>query len=80
MLTIGRKVKLTPAKTPSTRISEEDVLLDVPRRPMDSGGAVFVNLPNTGIVPLVDLSEPIRMINANYERLAKRARVFLVDR
>jgi hypothetical protein len=65
---------ILPSKRLTGRISEEDVLLDVPRRPMDSGGTVLVSLPGSGNVPLVEVSEPIRAINTKYDRLAKRAR------
>lgn len=63
----------------STVISSEDILIDIPRREMDSGGAVYVASENR-LVPLTDLSDPIRSITTNYERLTKRVRIFFSPR
>lgn len=59
------------------RLSAAEVLVDVPKREMDSGGQVFLSSVGEELVPLVDLSEPVRSISINYDKLTKRARVFL---
>lgn len=61
-------------------IEEDDVLVDVPRRNMDSGGAVYVVAGGDVTVQLGDISEPVRSISKNYERLTKRIRLFVSPR
>ncbi len=65
-------------KIPS--ITEEDVLVDIPRREMDSGGPVYLVTPSGKLSPLVNLSDPVRQITANYEQLTKRVRIFVNPR
>jgi hypothetical protein len=47
---------------------------------MDSGGNVFVMTAGGAVVPLATLSDPVRAINTNYERLTKRVRFFVSPR
>lgn len=61
-------------------IGEDEVLFDVPRREMDSGGTVYVETAGRDLEPLSSISDPVRAINANYERLTKRARIFVAPR
>jgi uncharacterized protein len=61
-------------------IAREEILVDIPRREMDTGGAVYLDLPGAPAKPLNSLSDPIRAIDANYEQLAKRIRVFVSPR
>jgi hypothetical protein len=56
------------------------VLIDIPRRDIDSGGDVFVSDDSGSLRPLSGLSDPVRAINANYERLTKRVRFFVNPR
>lgn len=61
-------------------ISDDELLVDIPRREMDGGGAVYVSTSDGQLSPLANLSEPIRSISSNYELLAKRVRIFLSPR
>jgi HD superfamily phosphohydrolase len=61
-------------------IQQDEVLVDVPRREMDSGGAVYIATERKGLVPLQQMSEPIHAISRNYDALTKRVRVFLAPR
>ena len=58
-------------------IGEEDVLVDVPRREMDTGGSAYVIGPSDEAQPLSYISDPVRSINGNYDRLTKRVRFFV---
>jgi hypothetical protein len=75
-LAIGLSLLLGDTRR-SERLTESDVLVDVPRREMDSGGQVFLVGGGGNLVPLVELSDPVRAIAANYDKLTKRARIFL---
>ena len=61
-------------------VGEDDVLIDIPGRRMDSGGEVYVVLGNGTVETLARVSEPIRHVNDNYLHLAKRARLFVSPR
>lgn len=61
-------------------IWEDEVIVDIPRREMDTGGSVFVVSPSKRIDTLVNVSDPVRAIGANYERLVKRVRFFVSPR
>lgn len=59
---------------------EDEVLLDIPRREMDSGGAVYMVDSMSRTLRLSDVSAPARSIDTNYEQLAKRIRFFISPR
>ena len=61
-------------------IQRDDVLLDIPRREIDSGGEVYLLYHSDNLVPLSRVSEPVKSINTNYDALAKRVRVFISPR
>jgi len=61
-------------------VDEDEVLVDIPRRPLDDGGGVYIVDKNGRGHPLSDYSEPVRSIARNYERLTKQIRVFVSPR
>lgn len=61
-------------------ISTDEVLIDIPRRDMDSGGHVYVKTAEGPIRLLEDMSRPVAAINENYQMLAKRVRIFISPR
>jgi HD superfamily phosphohydrolase len=61
-------------------VDENEVLMDIPRREMDSGGPVYFDLGKPELVTLATISEPIRSLNVNYEQLTKRVRFFISPR
>lgn len=64
----------------SIKIYPEEILLDVPKRDIDSGGSVYISPVIGEAFLLINVSNPIRSINDNYERLTKRARIFVSPR
>jgi HD superfamily phosphohydrolase len=56
--------------------TEEDILIDMPRRKLDSGGNIFINNYEGEVQPLESISAPVRTIKENYEKLAKKSRIF----
>lgn len=65
--------------TPSTRVTvtESDVLVDLPRRPLDRGGVAYVVRPSREVKELADISDAVKALNASFDRLTKRVRVFV---
>jgi len=61
-------------------VTQDEVLIDIPRRDMDSGGEVFVSDDFGSLKSLSTLSDPVHAVNANYERLTKRIRYFVSPR
>jgi uncharacterized protein len=55
----------------------DDVLLDVPRRDLDSGGAVYLRGDDAGPELMNELSPVLSQLSGNYQRLAKAARIFV---
>jgi hypothetical protein len=68
--------------TPQSRvlIEEDEVLVDTPRRKVDSGGAVWIVGPDKTPELLSSASDPLRAIQKDYELLIKRARIFISPR
>ena len=63
------------------QVAPDEVLLDVPGRKVDSvGGRVMVQRADGEIRRLSEISEPVHFLAANYEALAKRARIFVSPR
>ncbi|HEV3302353.1 MAG TPA: protein kinase [Planctomycetaceae bacterium] len=61
-------------------IDPDEILIDLPRRDMDSGGPVYLVRSDGKAAQLSELSEPVRSINSSYERLTKRIRIFISPR
>lgn len=57
-------------------IDESEVLVDVPRRDLDLGGAVYVETDGK-VESLTQVSKPVEFLAANYTELSQRARVFV---
>lgn len=74
----GRLQTILPGGGP--KIAAEDILIDVPRREMDIGGAIYISLPAGHLIPLATLSEPVRTISVNYDKLTTRVRFFVSPR
>lgn len=54
----------------------DDVLVDVPKRDLDSGGPVYVE--SDGHVELITrLSKPVEFVNSHYTELSQRTRIFI---
>ena len=66
--------------TDGAAIQLDEVLVDIPRRSMDSGGSVYIDADRQTLTPITDLSDPIRAISKNYESLTKRMRIFVTPR
>lgn len=59
-------------------ISVDDVLIDIPRREMDTGGIAYIDSSGIGGVrPLHEISKPVEAISSNYQQLTKRIRIFI---
>lgn len=56
-----------------------DVLVDIPRRDMNSPGEAYI-VSTTGVKPLEDISDPIKWLKSNYDQLTKRVRFFVSPR
>lgn len=57
-----------------------DLLIDVPRRKLDEGGDSYVLRPDGTAMPLSEASSIVSHIAEDYEKLAKRVRVFISPR
>ena len=53
-----------------------DVLVDVPKRDLDLGGAVYME-SDGAIEPITRLSKPVEFVNSHYIELSQRTRVFV---
>lgn len=60
--------------------SEDDVLLDIPGRRLDTAGAIYVELETGEIRAIEDIPGPIPQIAKEFEGLVKRLRVFIHPR
>lgn len=70
--------ELFPRPAGARTLTEGDLLIDIPRRPIDSGGPVYIaSSSSRELVPLSELSVPIGSITENYDRLTKRVRIFV---
>jgi uncharacterized protein len=59
----------------------DDVLVDIPRREMDSGGKVYIAVSGSSVARSLDeISKPVAAISSNYELLTKRIRFFVSPR
>jgi len=67
---------LTDAIGGSRKATVDDVLVDVPKRDLDSGGAVYVESDGK-IEPIARLSKPVEFVNAHYTELSQRTRIFI---
>jgi HD superfamily phosphohydrolase len=61
-------------------VHEDEVLIDIPRRPLDSGGSVYVSAQRHAPLLLNEISEPVRSVIRNYDRMAKSIRVYVSPR
>lgn len=61
-------------------VLEEDVLLDIPGRRLDISGDIFIETENGSVVPIQNIQGPVQRIVTEFERLAKRLRVFVHPR
>ena len=61
-------------------VLEEDALLDIPGRRLDISGDIFIETENGSVVPIQNIPGPVQRIFTEFERLAKRLRVFVHPR
>ena len=59
-------------------VGDHEVLVDIPRREMDTGGNVYLSgFGRDHLTSLSNFSDPVRSISLNYEKLTKRVRFFI---
>jgi HD superfamily phosphohydrolase len=56
--------------------TSDDVLVDVPKRDLDLGGAVYVESEGK-IKSITRLSKPVEFVNSHYTELSQRTRIFI---
>ncbi len=61
-------------------LGEEHILFDIPGRRLDTAGPIYIELANGEVRPIEDVHGPIQRLVGDFERLAKRARVFVHPR
>ncbi len=64
----------------NSAIGVDEVLIDVPRRRLDSGGEVYIRERGTRLRALSDESEPIRAVIRNYDKLTQTIRCYISPR
>jgi len=58
-------------------IGDDDVLFDIPGRRLDTAGPIYVKLETGEVRAVHELPGPIQRVITDFERLAKRMRVFI---
>ena len=58
-------------------IGDDDVLFDIPGRRLDTAGPIYVKLDTGEVRAVHELPGPIQRVITDFERLAKRMRVFI---
>lgn len=61
-------------------LNDSDVLFDIPGRRLDTAGDIYIALDTGGYRRIADIPGPVQRVVTDFERLAKRMRVFLHPR
>jgi HD superfamily phosphohydrolase len=58
-------------------ITDDDLLLDIPGRRLDTAGPIFIELDNGEVKPIALIDGPIKRLISDFEKLTKNMRVFI---
>jgi len=75
----GGLTRLLRSAGVDTEVGETEVLVDLPRRKLDTGGDAYI-VTDAGPIAVRDASSVIGHIQEDYDRMAKRVRVFVSPR
>jgi hypothetical protein len=64
----------------SLAIRDDDLLFDIPSRRLDAAGPIYVELDTGEVRSIEDIPGPIQRVATDFDRLAKRMRVFVHPR
>jgi hypothetical protein len=67
-------VRVNGARVP---LRDDTVLFDIPRRRLDTSGPIYIAMDNGDVRPIQDLAGPVQRVVTEFEKLAKRIRIFV---
>lgn len=61
-------------------LGADDILFDIPARRLDTSGSIYISMETGEVKAIEDIPGPIQRVLTDFERLAKRMRVFVHPR
>lgn len=58
-------------------VTDDDILIDLPRRRLDLGGPIFITFETSEVRSLSEVPGPVERVSSDLDRLARRVRVFV---